>query len=258
MSKTHMAAQRKGKAKPKGKSPPKIKKVDPSVISHQEETFAQHYVLNQNGRHAYRHAFPGAQNWKDTTVDSRASELLATSKVQGRLTVLRMKLQVVAEKQFEITAEKVLAEYAAIAFTPAADYSRWGKKTVRRQRKTGRKDAGGYPVYEEVDVEIDFVEFTPSDELTEVQRKVIAGPELSVDKFGNTILTVKPLDRLKALDRLAKYVGLDDGRTVVEHRIKGSVVHTHEVKQIEDAGTDKEALKIFDAFLVSAGAYALK
>jgi hypothetical protein len=163
-----------------------------------------------------------------------------------------------AERKFEITAEKVLAEYAAIAFTPAADYSRWGKKTVRRQRKTGRKDMGGYPIYEEVDVEVDFVEFTPSDELTEVQRKVIAGPELSVDKFGNTILTVKPLDRMKALDRLAKYVGLDDGKTVVEHRLEGTVTHTHEVKEIEDASNDKEALKLFEAFRVGANAYAMK
>lgn len=231
-------------------------KTEPGKLSREEELFCQHYALHGNNYQAFMHAFTKAKKWKRSTVDVKASVLLATAKIQERITVLRLKVQAVAEKQFEVTAERVLSELAAIAFTPAADYARWGKKTVMRNRKTGHKDERGQPIYEQVPVEIDFVEFTPSDELTETQRKAIAGPELAVDKFGNTILTVKPLDRMKALDRLAKITGLDESRTIIEHR--GQVAVTHEVKQLEDAGDEREALKMFEAFRTGANAYALK
>lgn len=254
--KTAKPAGRKRRAVPEARGS-RTGQSNPHELSPAEETFCQHYVLHRNARAAYLHAFPRAKTWKNTAVDPKASNLLATGKVQNRLTVLQIKVTAMAEQKFEITAERVLAEYAAIAFTPATDFSRWGKKTVMRKRKTGRKDDKGDPIYEDVAVEIDFVEFTPSDELTETQAKAIAGPELSVDKFGNTILSVKPLDRMRALDKLAKYVGLDNGKMVVEHNIKGQVTHSHEVAQIEDAKDEREAMKLFDAFRTGANTYAI-
>ena len=49
------------------------------------EKFAQGIASGLSQRKAYRAAFPNAQNWKDTTVDNRASELHKTSEVLGRI-----------------------------------------------------------------------------------------------------------------------------------------------------------------------------
>jgi hypothetical protein len=234
----------------------KSAKNDPNVLTPAEEAFCEHYVLHQHQANAYLRAFPASAKWKRNTLDRKASALMATAKVQARLTVLRMKVQAIAEHKFEITAQKVLEEYAAIAFTKSTDFARWGKRTVIRKRKTGRKDEKGEPIYEDIGVEVDFVEFTPSDELTPEQAKAIATPDLSVDKFGNTVLNIKMMDRMRALDKLAKFVGLDDGKLVVEHR--GQVAHTHEVKAIEEAADEREALKLFHAARTKSGAWAIE
>lgn len=49
------------------------------------EKFAQCIASGLSQRKAYRAAFPNANNWKDTTVDNRASELHKTSEVLGRI-----------------------------------------------------------------------------------------------------------------------------------------------------------------------------
>lgn len=49
------------------------------------EKFAQGIASGLSQRKAYRAAFPNAKNWKDTTVDNRASELHKTSEVLGRI-----------------------------------------------------------------------------------------------------------------------------------------------------------------------------
>ena len=215
-----------------------------------EEAFAQHYVLHGNGRNAYLHAFPNSRKWKPTTVDSRASRLLATGNIQARLTVLALKVQAVAEKKFEITAERVLQEYAAIAFTKVTDFARWGKKKVIRHRKAG-KDEQGNPKYVEQEVEVDFLEYTPSAELTETQAKAVAVPEKGIDKFGNEYISLKMHDRMKALEKLGQHVGLFTGK--VEHTVKGNVVNTIEIREIEDVDDPKTALKIFEAYRLSVG-----
>lgn len=225
-------------------------KTEPGKLSRHEEAFAQHYILHQNGRHAYLHAFPRSRKWKHTTVDSKASNLLATGKMQARLTILALKVQAIAEQKFEITAERVLQEYAAIAFTKVTDFARWGKRKIIRQHRAG-KDADGNIKYVEKEVEVDFLEYTPSDQLSEVQAKAIAVPEKGMDKFGNEYISLKMHDRMKALEKLGQHVGLFTGK--VEHTVKGNVINTVEIRQIEDVDDPKTALKIFEAYRLSVG-----
>lgn len=53
------------------------------------EKFAQGIFEGLSQRKAYRAAFPSSKKWKDSTVDSRASELYNTSEILGRLKELK-------------------------------------------------------------------------------------------------------------------------------------------------------------------------
>lgn len=53
------------------------------------ETFAQGIAAGQTQRTAYRAAYPKSINWKDETVDKRASELMKKGEVLGRIEELR-------------------------------------------------------------------------------------------------------------------------------------------------------------------------
>lgn len=53
------------------------------------ETFAQEIALGKSQRKAYRSAFPKSVNWKDETVDSKASVLAKTEKVLERIKELQ-------------------------------------------------------------------------------------------------------------------------------------------------------------------------
>lgn len=53
------------------------------------EKFAQGIFEGLSQRKAYRAAFPSSRKWKDSTVDSRASELYKTSEILGRVKELQ-------------------------------------------------------------------------------------------------------------------------------------------------------------------------
>lgn len=53
------------------------------------EKFAQGIFEGLSQRKAYRAAFPSSKKWKDSTVDSRASELYNTSEILGRVKELQ-------------------------------------------------------------------------------------------------------------------------------------------------------------------------
>ena len=54
------------------------------TLTAKEEKYVQGLVTGLSQRKAYREAYPNSIDWKDRTVDSRASELLKKSNVLGR------------------------------------------------------------------------------------------------------------------------------------------------------------------------------
>lgn len=80
-------------------------------LTPQKESFAAGIAAGMTQADAYRRAFPVSAKWKDETVWSRASELAADSKVQGRVRELMQK----AAAANEVTVERVLKEAARIA-----------------------------------------------------------------------------------------------------------------------------------------------
>src|SRR5699024_3599903 len=53
-------------------------------LTAKEEKYVQGLVTGLSQRKAYREAYPSSKEWKDRTVDSRASELFKKSNVSGR------------------------------------------------------------------------------------------------------------------------------------------------------------------------------
>ena len=54
------------------------------MLTSKQEKYVQGLVAGLSQRQAYREAYPNSIDWKDRTVDSRASELLKKSNVLGR------------------------------------------------------------------------------------------------------------------------------------------------------------------------------
>ena len=54
------------------------------MLTSKQEKYVQGLVAGLSQRQAYREAYPNSIDWKDRTVDSRASELFKKSNVLGR------------------------------------------------------------------------------------------------------------------------------------------------------------------------------
>ena len=124
---------------------------------------------------------------KPQTLWVKASELLAHGKVSVRITELQKHIQDRAELEFNLNADRLLQQYMRIAFADAGDFWEW--------------DEGGLQV-------------KSSSELTPEQRSIIQG----VHTMGDKGAVLKLPDRLRALDALARHVGLfeKDKKTEVE------------------------------------------
>jgi phage terminase small subunit len=87
--------------------------------------FCEQYALNGNGAQAYKVAFPKSAKWTAASRARRASKLLKSAHIESRVKDLQAKVVRQAEKLFEITADKVLQEMAAIGFSNMGHYLRF-------------------------------------------------------------------------------------------------------------------------------------
>lgn len=83
------------------------------ILTKAEEAFVSAFIKDGNASAAYRHAFPQSKKWRDKTVHEHASRLLATGKVQARVTEIRQKLAAATE----VDLERVVKEAAIIALS---------------------------------------------------------------------------------------------------------------------------------------------
>lgn len=111
------------------------------------------------------------------TAEAQAARLLRNVKVQERISELRSQ----QSKRTEITADRVLAELAAIAFADRTEIAKINDKG--------------------------FVEFTQTDKLSPEVKKIISG--IKEGKFGIEVATA---DKVRALELLGKHLGIFDKR----------------------------------------------
>lgn len=204
-----------------------------------QRAFVEHYTRHLNATEAYRHAYPTSLKWTAKRVHTEAQTMLNNPKVAAIVAARAEKVQRKAEQEFDISAKLILQELAAIALARPGDYYRWGKKKTTRYAKDGSS-------YE---VEIDFVELTPSDQLSDTQKKAVASAEMTTNKFGDTFPALKLHDRVKALVKLGEHFQLFNGKLDVNVTHGGMVSHQPVAPDaVKKADDPKDAAKLFDLF----------
>lgn len=156
-----------------------------------QKRFCDEYLIDLNATRAYKVAYSRCK--KDETANVNGSKLLRNTKVQEYIS----KKQQEIEKRTEVTQDMVIKELAAIAFSNASDYA----KLKKMKRSVPVFDGEDIVDYKEE--EYTGIEFTPTDELTEEQKKALSG--IKEGKFG---IQVDSCDKVKALELLGRHLGI--------------------------------------------------
>ena len=175
-----------------------------------QEKFCQGLFTGLSQREAYKQSY-NAENMTDKSIDEKSCVLANMVKVKERLDILRNELK----GRNMVTVERVLAEYAKIAFTDMKDFVSFG--TVKVQE--GTDEETGEPIYGYKQM----VEARPS---AEVDGTMIQ--EVSISPKG--VFAFKLHDKQKALDAISKHLGM----FVEKLEVNGSMVIFKGEKDLED------------------------
>lgn len=144
------------------------------TITEKQKAFVEEYLVDLNATRAYKAIYKSCK--KDETARVNGSRLLTNANVAAYLAERQKALQ----RRTEVTQERVIGELAAIAFADVADYVQI-------------IDNGGFPM----------VQLTPTKDIPANKRAAIAGI-----KQGNNGIEVKLHNKLDALDKLGRHLGL--------------------------------------------------
>lgn len=184
-----------------------------------QKRFCDEYLIDLNATRAYKVAYSRCK--KDETANVNGSKLLRNTKVQEYISEKQKDI----EKRTEVTQDMVIKELAAIAFSKASDYA-----SLKRMERT-------IPIYES-GVIVDYkkeeyigIEFTPTNELSEEQKKALAG--IKEGKFG---IQVDSCDKVKALELLGKHLGMFKEKVTIDGNVNTnnpfSGMSTEELRKI--------------------------
>lgn len=141
-------------------------------LTEKQKRFVQEYLVDLNATAAAKRA-----GYSEKSASRIAVELLNKTQVSAEI----QKQQAKRQKRVEITQEKVLEELAAIAFANGADFATVNQNGI--------------------------VRITPTSELPDEKRKAIAS--IKEGQYGTE---VKVHDKVKALELLAKHLGMFDSK----------------------------------------------
>ena len=188
-------------------------------MTNAQKRFCDEYLIDLNATRAYKVAYSRCK--KDETANVNGSKLLRNTKVQEYISEKQKDI----EKRTEVTQDMVIKELAAIAFSKASDYA-----SLKRMERT-------IPIYES-GVIVDYkreeyigIEFTPTNELSEEQKKALAG--IKEGKFG---IQVDSCDKVKALELLGKHLGMFKEKVTIDGNVNTnnpfSGMSTEELRKI--------------------------
>lgn len=152
------------------------------TITEKQKAFVDEYLIDLNATRAYKAVYKSCK--KDETARVNGSRLLTNANVRTYLSERQKDIQ----KRTEVTQERIIHELASIAFADVADYVR-----VTEQE--------GLPV----------VELTPTKDIPASKRAAIAGI-----KQGNNGIEIKLHNKLDALDKLGRHLGMFKERDTEE------------------------------------------
>ena len=184
-----------------------------------QKRFCDEYLIDLNATRAYKVAYPRCK--KEETANAASSRMLRNVKVQEYIS----KKQQEIEKRTELTQDMVIKELAAIAFSKASDYA----KLKKMKRNVPIFDGEDIVDYKEE--EYTGIEFIPTDELTEEQKKALSG--IKEGKFG---IQVDSCDKVKALELLGRHLGMFKEKVTIDGNINTnnpfSGMSTEELRKI--------------------------
>lgn len=192
-------------------------------MTNAQKIFCDEYLIDLNATRAYKVAYPNCK--KDETAKSAGSRLLTNVNLQTYI-ANKMKER---EERTEITQDMVIKELSAIAFSKASDYAKL-KKMKRNAPVFDGEDIIDYKEEEYIGIE-----FTPTDELTEEQKKALSG--IKQGKFG---LEVNSCDKVRALELLGRHLGIFNDKidvNVKEKEEKKNAISDilSQMKNVDDA-----------------------
>lgn len=171
------------------KRPPDENKNDASCLTDKQEAFCREYLFPSDGSQPYNatQAYIRA-GYSEGGARASASALLANPNIQRYLAALKAPLL----KAHEITAERIIAEYASIAFANIQDYVAF--------------DENGMPYFKLQDMTREQAAAIDALEITELPPvfTVIEGQEIAREVVK---VKVKRSDKQVALDALVKLLG---------------------------------------------------
>ncbi len=178
------------------------------ALTSKQKRFIDEYLIDLNATQAAIRA-----GYSEKTAAEQGARLLINVKVQKEIQK-RMRDR---EIRTEVTQDEVIKELAAIAFSNGSDYS----KVVTKHTVD---DSGN-------NVEYSDVEFKDTDELTEWQKKAIAG--IKQTKFG---IAVETCDKVKALELLGKHLGMFKDKVEVNGNINNPYegLTTEQLRKLAD------------------------
>ncbi len=161
------------------------------ALSKKQELFCIEYLVDLNATQAYKRAGYSAKS--DNIAAVEASKLLRNPKIEAKIKELMDK----RSQRTEVTADKVLAELAAIAFAKGTDFAQVVDEPIIQGGKyVVDPDTGKVKTYKTVEV-------FPTDKIPEEKRKAIAG--IKEGKYG---IEVSQCDKVKALELLGRHLGM--------------------------------------------------
>lgn len=137
-------------------------------LTAKQKRFCEEYLVDLNATQAAIRA-----GYSSKGINKRTTRMMANDGIQQYISELMQE----QSKRTEITADRVLQELAAIAFSDRTELAQVGKRGE--------------------------VYFTPTDELSDEAKKTIAGIEEG--KYGTKVTSY---DKVKALELLGKHLGL--------------------------------------------------
>lgn len=152
------------------------------MLTPKQQRFVEEYLLDLNATQAAIRA-----GYSKKTADQQASRLLANVKVAKAIAQRRQKLT----QKLEITQERVLREYAKLAFSDIRQVAKWGESVAVKGESSSQV------------IVRNALALIASAELSEDTAAAVE--EVSETRQG---LKIKMHDKKGALDSLARHLGL--------------------------------------------------
>lgn len=168
-------------------------------LTEKQKRFVAEYLVDLNATQAAIRA-----GYSPKTANRIGSQNLSKVDVQTEIEKRRATLR----NKLEITQEKVLEELAAIAFANGADFATVNQNGI--------------------------VRITPTSELPEEKRKAIAS--IKEGQYGTE---VKVHDKVKALELLAKHLGMFDSKNGGSEAPENNIFEVIDQSTREEIGTDE-------------------